>query len=64
MSPHPDLDELVQGARELDKHAVARLISVFEDRRAAAPARRAHVRSAHDAAPVRPPGAVLGITGT
>ncbi len=64
MSPHPDLDELVRAARELDKHAVARLISVFEDRRSDAPARRAHVLAALDEAPVRRPGAVLGITGT
>jgi LAO/AO transport system kinase len=64
MSPHPDLDELVSAARELDKHAVARLISVFEDRRPSAPARRAHVLATLDDAPPRPPGAVLGITGT
>lgn len=64
MSPHPDLDELVAAARGLDKHAVARLISVFEDRRPDAPARRAHVLAVLDESPVRPPGAVLGITGT
>lgn len=59
-----ELEGLVDGALELDAHSVARLVSVFQDRRATAPARRAQVldllaqRGHATSAPV------IGVTGT
>lgn len=59
-----ELEELVDRALELDAHSVARLVSVFQDRRGAAPARRAQVlellaqRGHTTSAPV------IGVTGT
>lgn len=58
-----DLDELVERARGLEKFAVARLVSLFEDRRSAAAQQRAHVLALLDGAD-RVPGAILGLTGT
>jgi LAO/AO transport system kinase len=59
-----ELERLVDRALELDAHSVARLVSVFQDRRAIAPLRRARVldllvQRGHDkSAPV------IGVTGT
>lgn len=58
-----ELDGLVGRGLERDKHSVARLVSVFEDQRAAAPARRAHVLGRLSEAG-RTHGAVIGLTGT
>lgn len=60
----PELAPLVDAARQLEKHAVARCISLFEDRRDGAADRRAAVLAALDAGSSRPPGTILGITGT
>lgn len=60
----PELVDLVDAARRLDKHAVARCISLFEDRRPGAPARRAAVLEQLDRDAERAPGTVLGLTGT
>ena len=60
----PELDELVGAARDLHKHAVARLISLFEDRRDGAAGRRAAVLAHLDAVRGRPLGTILGVTGT
>lgn len=54
---------LVDAALELDKHSVARLVSLFEDRRGSAPSARAGVLELLERAG-RTPGAVIGLTGT
>ena len=59
-----ELAELVDGARQLRKHAVARLISLFEDRRPMAADRRAAVLTELDSQPSTAHGTILGITGT
>jgi len=66
LSPEGDAElvDLVEGALALDAHCVARLVSVFQDRRAVAPTRRARVlellteRGRTQSAPV------IGVTGT
>jgi LAO/AO transport system kinase len=58
-----DLAGLVEGARELDRHCVAKLVSLFQDRRPAAAERRAEVLERLDDAGLEV-GSVLGITGT
>lgn len=55
---------LLGAARERDKLAVARLISLFEDRRETAPAVRAQVLDALDDSSAPSSGAIVGITGT
>ncbi|MFT4264384.1 MAG: methylmalonyl Co-A mutase-associated GTPase MeaB [Nocardioides sp.] len=61
--PPADLEELVEGALDLHPHSVARLVSIFQDRRPDAAASRARVIALLDErqAPVAP---VIGITGT
>jgi LAO/AO transport system kinase len=59
-----EIGGLVARARELDKSAVARLISLFEDQRTATRVQRAAVQDVLDAAPPRRPCVVLGITGS
>lgn len=59
-----DVAELVDAACRLDKHAVARCISMFEDRRPEAAARRADVLAHLDRSDARQPGTILGLTGT
>jgi LAO/AO transport system kinase len=59
-----DGDDLVGPARALDKGAVARLISLFEDRRAEAVAKRIAVLDALEAEVPGRSCPVLGITGT
>jgi len=59
-----ELTELVDAARRLDKFAVARCISLFEDRRPDAARRRAAVLEQLDRDPSRRSGTLLGITGT
>lgn len=60
-----ELEGLVERARSLEKGAVARLISVFEDRRPEAAARRIRVLELLDGSPRSGVGCtVLGITGT
>jgi LAO/AO transport system kinase len=55
---------LVDAARRLDKHAVARCISWFEDRRPEAAGRRAAVLAHLDADGATRAGTILGLTGT
>jgi LAO/AO transport system kinase len=57
-------DVLVERARSLDKASVARLISLFEDRRPAAVDRRIAVLEALDVDDASRRCAILGITGT
>jgi LAO/AO transport system kinase len=63
-APEADVATLVDRAIEHDAYSVARLVSIFQDRRSGAPARRAHVldllteRGKVESAPV------LGVTGT
>ncbi len=57
-------DELVEKARSLDKGAVARLVSMFEDRRPSAVHERVRVLDLLDSAEHPTRCAVLGITGT
>lgn len=57
-------EELVTGAVALDKFSVARLISLFEDRRADAARRRARVLAQLDALGAVADGTIIGITGT
>lgn len=72
MSPEPELPtlteadrDLIRAARDLDKWAVSRLISIFEDRRAAASTRRSAILAALDSErDGRPIGTILGVTGT
>jgi LAO/AO transport system kinase len=59
-----ELEELVERARTLDKGPVARLISLFEDRRADAVRDRVRVLEQLDADGADRSCAVLGITGT
>ncbi len=59
-----ELSSMVDAARGLDKHAVARCISLFEDRRPGAAERRAAVLAHLDADLGRDPGTILGLTGT
>ena len=56
-----NLAEAVDRARAGNKHAIARLVGVFEDTRATGPAQRAQVLELLAMAPV---GAVVGLTGT
>jgi LAO/AO transport system kinase len=60
----PSTAQLVEQARSLDKGAVARLISLFEDRRAEAVDRRIEVLEQLDAADASAGCTILGITGT
>lgn len=60
----PFLGELVDRARGHDPHAVATLVSAFQDRRALAGARRQAVLSALDGVASRRDAVVIGITGT
>ncbi|MHB1138562.1 MAG: ArgK/MeaB family GTPase [Microthrixaceae bacterium] len=62
--PDQDPSSLVEQALERDKLAVARLISLFEDRRPDAATRRAAVIDALDSHPDRADGTIVGITGT
>lgn len=64
MTPDDELASLADSAQQLDKHAVARCISLFEDRRPGAAARRAAVLAHLDASPQRRHGTILGLTGT
>lgn len=59
-----ELDALVERARTLDKGSVARLISLFEDRRPEAVRDRVRVLEQLDGAGTDRSCAVLGITGT
>jgi LAO/AO transport system kinase len=60
-----ELRDLARRAARLDTHAVARLVSVFQDRRAQAPEWRAEVMDELDALGDRTASApVIGITGT
>ena len=67
-----DPRSLVDAALDHDKFAVARLISLFEDRRPDAAARRAavidalddHPRRGGDSRPSGPTGTIIGLTGT
>lgn len=59
-----ELAQLVDRAVGLDAHAVARLVSVFQDRRAGAPARRAEVLDLLAERGRRTTAPVLGVTGT
>jgi LAO/AO transport system kinase len=54
------LPELVERARQRNKHAIAKLVGVFEDSRPTAPAQRSEVLSLLPG----PSGMVLGLTGT
>jgi LAO/AO transport system kinase len=56
--------DLVDGARSRDKGSVARLISLFEDRRPHVAAQRADVLAALDRAGATPTGTIIGVTGT
>lgn len=59
-----ELAALVEGALALEAHAVARLVSVFQDRRATAPARRARVLELLDEHGRTTSAPVIGVTGT
>ena len=59
----PSLSELVDRARGHDPHAVATLVSAFQDRREPAGARRQAVMSALDSMAGRRDAVVIGITG-
>ncbi len=59
----PSLSELVDRARGHDPHAVATLVSAFQDRREPAGARRQAVMSALDGVAGRRDAIVIGITG-
>jgi LAO/AO transport system kinase len=59
-----DTATLVAAARQLDKLAVARLISLFEDRRAEAAERRAQVLTQLDELGAGADGTIIGLTGT
>jgi LAO/AO transport system kinase len=59
-----ELTALADAALGLEKHAVARCISLFEDRRPDAPDRRAAVLAHLDASLDRRRGTILGLTGT
>jgi LAO/AO transport system kinase len=59
----PSLPELVEGAARLDRRCVAKLVSVFQDRRPAAADRRAAALARLEERG-RPLGTVIGITGT
>jgi len=64
-SVEPTLEDLVARAVELDAHSVARLVSIFQDRRPSAPARRSEVLRLLDAQGRRTsPAPVIGVTGT
>lgn len=65
-APTEDVDlELIRAGRALDKWAVSRLISIFEDRRPSASPRRTAILEALDRERGdRPLGTILGITGT
>lgn len=58
-----ELPELVEGATALDRHCVAKLVSVFQDRRPEAGERRGRALAQLDEIGPRA-GHVLGITGT
>ena len=59
------LEQLVDRALEFDAHSVARLVSVFQDRRASAPQRRERVLELLDERGRRAATApVIGVTGT
>ena len=56
--------DLVEAALALDKYAVSQLITLFEDRRATAPARRAAVLAMLDSGGAESDGRIIGVTGT
>jgi len=56
--------DLVEAALALDKYAVSQLITLFEDRRATAPARRAAVLAMLDSRGAESDGRIIGVTGT
>jgi LAO/AO transport system kinase len=58
------LEDLVDGGRRLEPHAVARLISLFQDRRAAAAQARQAVLQLLDAGGRVKDAVVIGVTGT
>lgn len=61
----PGLTTLVQGAVGLDAHSVARLVSIFQDRRPSAAVRRARVLELLDGLGTKAaPAPVIGVTGT
>jgi LAO/AO transport system kinase len=60
----PGDTELVDAALQHEKQAVSRLISIFEDQRASAAARRATVMAALSARPQRRRARFVGVTGT
>ena len=63
--PDDETAALIEAATRGEKHSVARLISLFEDRRPGAPERRAAVLEALDAGRGdRGAGTIIGITGT
>jgi LAO/AO transport system kinase len=59
-----ELDAQVDRALEGHKHSIARLVSVFEDRRPAAAEARAQVLAALEAHPAHRTATFLGVTGT
>ncbi|MGN6723925.1 MAG: methylmalonyl Co-A mutase-associated GTPase MeaB [Marmoricola sp.] len=59
-----ELEGLVDQALELHSHSVARLVSIFQDRRATAPARRAHVLQLLEQRGHGKSSPVIGVTGT
>lgn len=59
-----ELEQLVDRALEFDAHSVARLVSVFQDRRGTAPARRARVLALLDERGRSATAPVIGVTGT
>src|SRR4029453_14224594 len=65
-SSHPGMLALIDGAARLEKHPLARLITLVEQEHDAGRVRRAaifrHLRSQADATPQR--ARVIGITGT
>ena len=59
------LPGLVEQARGRNKHAIAKLVAVFEDTRASAPAQRLEVLSLlAESAPPRRTQTIIGLTGS
>lgn len=56
--------ELVEGALRGEKYAIARLVSLFEDRRVEKAEERGRVMEALSSSPERRAAAIVGITGT
>ncbi|MEX0768061.1 MAG: hypothetical protein WD029_06290, partial [Microthrixaceae bacterium] len=59
-----DLPRLVSGALQLNKMAVGRLISLFEDDRTGSASVRSKALELIQAEPSRKNGRILGLTGT